>query len=207
MKVAVLTAGRSGSSSLYHACKAVRNFTAGHDSGEGLLAADRCVLRDGHIEIDTRFAWFLGRLGEQDQGDCFFVHLIRNSDAVAQSYDRRWVNPRSIIRGYAEAILQRDKVRSDLSIARDLVDTVDANIRVFLKDRRHCIIRMDYWQEDLPKFFAAIDADVDLDAAFAEFARRHNASRKTSPLVGARFSVSLMIDSVERKLKSFKRRS
>ena len=205
MKVAVLTAGRSGSSSLYHACKSVRNYTAGHDSGEGLLAAKRCILRDGHIEIDTRFAWFLGRLGEQDTGDCFFVHLVRDSNAVAQSYDRRWINPKSIMRGYAEGILQRYKVASDQSIALDLVETVDANIRVFLKDRRHCVIRMEHWQDDLPAFFNAIGANVDMDAAFAAFARRHNASGKTSALVNARFSLSLFIDTLERKAKALRR--
>lgn len=206
MKVAVLTAGRSGSLSLYHACLQVRNYTSGHDTGEGALAAERARLTDGHIEIDTRFAWFLGRLAEQAGPDTHFVFLTRDTTAIAQSYNRRWQNRKGILRGYCEMILQRDKPNEDLAIAADLVETIEANIRAFLVGRPHSVIRLETWQADLPAFFETIGADVDLDAAMAAFSDRHNASRRPSRLVRARFALSRLADAIERRLKRAKSR-
>lgn len=206
MKIAVLTVGRSGSTSLYNACCLIRNFTSSHDAGEGLLAQDRVQLKDGHIEIDTRFAWFLGRLGEADTGDCHYVFLTRDAEAIAQSYNRRWVNPKSIIRGYCEGILQRNKPVSDIDLARDMVATVEANIRVFLEDRPHSIINMESWQKDLPAFFQTIGADVDLQAALVEFGKRHNPSRSISPIVSLRFILSRQVDRLESGLRKLLRK-
>lgn len=200
-KVAVLTAGRSGSMSLYRACLNVQNYTAGHDSGEGALAAERALLRDGHIEIDTRFAWMLGRLAETNGDGVHYVFLSRDPAQVAASYNRRWMNRKGIMRGYCETILQRDKPVADLTVALDLVGTVEANIRAFLSGRPHSVIRLEHWRDDLPRFFADIGAEVDHDAALTAFAEVHNPSRRTSPLVRGRYWLSRRLDAVEALLK------
>jgi hypothetical protein len=206
MKVAVLTAGRAGSMSLYKACQHVRNYSTGHDSKEGLLAAQRVVIADSHIEIDTRFAWMLGPLHEVNGDSIHFVFLTRNLDASAASFNRRWAGSKGIIRGYCESILQRDKPAEDLAIARDLVTTVEANIRTFLETRKHSIIRLEDWRTDLAAFFADIGAEVDFEAAAASFAERHNASRESSAFVRARFWASRTADKGERLLKRLRSR-
>lgn len=205
MKVIVLTAGRSGSLALYKACTHIRNFTAGHDSKSGLLAADRAMVADGHIEIDTRFAWFLGRLGQADKGDVHYVHLTRDVTAVAQSYNSRWGNRKGIIRGYCEAVLQREKPKHDMALAVDLVETVEANITTFLAGRPHSVIRLESLKSDVPAFFAAIGAEVDLPAAMAEFEHRHNRTRKQSLFMRARYRLSRSVDAIERGLIQLRR--
>lgn len=201
MKVAVLTAGRSGSMSLYHACCHIHNFSTGHDSKEGTLVAERAQLTDGRIEIDTRFAWMLGQLQERNGDDVHYVFLTRGTEAIANSYNRRWTNRKGIIRAFCEGILQRDKPKQDLEVALDLVQTVEANIRVFLASRPHSTIRLECWSQDLRLFFSTIGADVDFDAASESFAERHNASRKVSVFVQMRFRISRTVDSIERTLK------
>jgi len=201
MKIAVLTAGRSGSTSLYHACQHVKNFSSGHDTKEGALAVDRVKIADAHIEIDTRFAWMLGLLSEQNGDDVYYVLLTRKKDAIAMSYNRRWANRKGIIRGYCEAVLQRDKPHEDIEVALDLVQTVEANIRVFLESRPHSVIRLENWSDDLTAFFAQIGAEVDLDAAKEAFAQRHNATKRVSWMVCLRYSLSRRIDALEALLK------
>ncbi|MEP2735219.1 MAG: hypothetical protein ABJP34_02890 [Erythrobacter sp.] len=201
MKVAVLTAGRAGSMSLYQACRHIRNFSAGHDSKEGELAAQRAQIADGHIEIDTRFAWMLGQLEERNPQGLHYVFLTRDTAGIAASYNRRWTNRKGVMRGYCETILQRDKPVEDMAVARDMVETVEANIRSFLSGKPHSVIRLENWEKDLPKFFTDIGAEADTDAAFAAFAERHNASKRTSLLVRTRFALSRQIDAAERFLK------
>lgn len=206
MKVAVLTTGRAGSMSLYKACQHIRNFSAGHDSKEGALAAERTRIADDHIEIDTRFAWLLGQLHEQNGDQIHYVFLTREVGAIAASYNRRWTNRKGIVRGYCEAILQRDKPESDIAIALDLVETAEANIRTFLSGRRHSVIRLEMWEDDLKRFFADIGADADIDKANAAFSQRHNASRQGSLLVRSRFKLSRLVDGLERRLKQMRSR-
>lgn len=206
MKVAVLTARRSGSMSLFHASQHIQNFSTGHDTREGALASERAILSDNHIEFDTRFAWMLGRLAEQNPDDTYFVFLTRDARAVATSYNRRWQNRKGIMRGYCETILQRDKPAQDTDIAIDLVETIETNIRAFLSDKRHSVIRLEYWQQDVPAFFNAIEAEVDETIALAAFAERHNASRGSSVIVPARFNLSRLADTAERALKKMRSR-
>lgn len=200
MKVLVLTTGRTGSMSLFRACQHVKNFTAGHDSKSGQLAAERVKTNDQHIEIDTRFAWFLGRLAESDNGDTHYVHLTRNCHAIATSYNQRWANRKGIMRSYCEGVLERDKPSNDAEVATDLVETVEANIKTFLIGRPHSTIKLETVAVDLPAFFDAINADVDVAKALAEFEHHHNHSRKLSTFTRSRFKLSLAFDALERNL-------
>ena len=140
--------------------------------------------RIGWLEFEMLARWHLGDAAQ-----------------IAASYNRRWTNRKGIMRGYCETILQRDKPATDIAIARDLVGTVEANIRTFLSGRPHSVIRLEHWREDLPRFFFDIGAEVDLEAALSSFAEVHNPSRRSSPLVRGRYWVSRRIDALEALLK------
>lgn len=205
MKIIVLTSGRTGSMALFRACQHVQNFTTGHDSKSGQLAAERAVVPDNHIEIDTRLAWFLGRLAALDNGDVHYVHLTRDPDGIAQSYNKRWANRKGIMRGYCEGLLEREKTLDDLTIAQDMIATIDLNIAAFLKDRPHSVIRLETLDTDLPAFFAKIGADVDVGKALSEFTQRHNRSRRLSLFTRGRLRLSLWADALERGLVKVRR--
>lgn len=206
MRVIVLTIGRSGSVSLYHACRLARNFTAGHDTHAGKLAAERCVVADGHIEVDTRLAWFTGRLAEQDKGDVHYGFLRRQADGVAKSYNARWSNRKGVMRSYCEGLLQIDKSTDNLAIAEDMVETVELNIQQFLEGRPHSVLRLEHMDEDLPTFFSAIGADVDEAEALKAFQTRHNRSGSVNRLAKLRFRASMMVDSAENRLLMLRKR-
>lgn len=201
MKIIVLTAGRSGSYTLYKALKHVRNFTVGHDSGEGKIAAERCVVPANHIEIDTRMHWFLGRLGQLETPDTQYVHLTRNQQAVAKSYNSRWYNAKGIMQGYCQSILQLDKTADNFEIALDMVQTVDANIEQFLHGRSFHRISLESFDVDVPVFLEKIGADVDIDKVLGEFSMKNNATKKPSRLKLARYKVSIALDKLEGLLR------
>ena len=206
MKVVVLTTGRSGSVSLYHACKLAKNYAAGHESKAGALASERCNIANNFIEVDNRLAWFLGRLAENDQGDVHYGFLRRSSAQVASSYNRRWEVRKGMMRGYCEGFLQRDKSRGDMAVAQDMVETIESNIALFLKDRPHSVLNLETIDTDLPKFFDAIGADIDVEQALDEFRKKRNSSNRTNPIFWLRLRVSLLMDKAERLLLSLRKR-
>lgn len=85
--VFALTAGRTGSTTFIEACQHATNYTAAHESGKGIVLADRLRFPDQHIEADNRLTWFLGPLGER-YPDAIYVHLVRDREAVARSWAR-----------------------------------------------------------------------------------------------------------------------
>lgn len=205
MKIIVLTSGRTGSMAMFRACQHVQNFSAGHDSKSGQLAVERAVVPDNHIEIDTRFAWFLGRLAALDESDVHYVHLTRDPEGIARSYNKRWANRKGIMRGYCEGLLEREKTLDGLSIAQDMIATINLNIAAFLQGRPHSIIRLETLDIDLPAFFAQIGADVDVEKALSEFAQGHNSSRRLSLFTSTRLRLSLWADALERGIVKVRR--
>lgn len=197
MRVFVLNAGRCGSTTLYRACCHVRNFSVSHTSQHTRLGDGRVDYPDHHIDLGNRLVWFLGRLDLRFGTEPFFVHLRRDPAAVARSYEARLERARrrglvsrilgrranansGIIAAYAAQIArQKDwTTRPDvLPICEDYVRTVDENIRLFLKDKPR---QMDFWLEDYaaawPRFWRAVGAEGDYEAALAEFQRPHNAT-------------------------------
>ena len=103
MNVFVLCTGRSGSTTFYRACRHITNYSAGHELNTSEVGRARLDYPEDHIEVDNRLSWLLGRL-DQAYGDrAFYVHLTREEEATARSFDRRWASRYSIIRAYAEA--------------------------------------------------------------------------------------------------------
>ena len=97
--VFVLCTGRCGSVSFAKACGHFSNYTAGHESNR-YPGSVRLVYPEAHIEVDNRLAWLLGGLDERYGDDAFYVHLVRNEEQVAASYDRRWHHQTSLMRAF-----------------------------------------------------------------------------------------------------------
>ena len=163
---------------LAHACGRIENFTAGHETRAGIYGPRRLAYPRNHIEVDNRLAWHLGLLGQAYDGEQVkFVHLLRDPDAVAASYARRWDagHQRTIVKGFAEYLVLDwgEAAAAPGVIARHMVDVITANIRDFLRWREHVTVEI----ED-PASFARmlewIGAEGDLEAAVEAFRQVKN---------------------------------
>jgi hypothetical protein len=179
-QVFVLCTGRCGSTTFARACKHADNFTAAHESRTFRLGAKRFAYPPNHIEVDNRLAWVTGRLDARFGDAPYFVHLSRNRAETAASLANR--NGFGLMKAYRSGILpnllRRLPETPALEIAEDLIDTITANITLFLRDKTRVMhISLETMQQDFPKFWHWIGATGDLDAAMATFATRHNASK------------------------------
>jgi hypothetical protein len=166
LRVFVLCTGRCGSVTLSKALEPATNYTVGHETRWGQVLPHRVDYPEDHIEVDNRLAWILGSLGER-YPRAFYVHLTRDRIAVARSFNRRWAN--ATMRGY--------RALSDLpegpATAMDYVNTVNSNIRHFLRDKRSMTLELgsDVGFEEL---WSSIEADGDFDGALAIWNHVHN---------------------------------
>ena len=181
MRVFILSTGRCGSTTFAKACAHFTNYTSGHETRTGRLGKARLAYPDHHIESDNRLSWFLGRLDEEFGKDAFYVHLIRDGEAVAASLAKRTSFKGAIMTAYSNGLLlhsgQQSPDATMIDFAHDYVETVNANISAFLKDKSKQM-QMDIKdaQSKFPEFCTAIDANGNLEAALAEFDTHHNAS-------------------------------
>ena len=127
MNVFVLCTGRCGSVTFSKAAQHAINFTAGHETRSHLLGAEHFAYPPNHIEVDNRLTWFLGRL-HQAFPDAYYVHLVRDSLAVARSFYLRY--GRGIIGGYATGIMMSlPENAPKVDVCLDYVHTVNENVR------------------------------------------------------------------------------
>jgi hypothetical protein len=175
VNVFVLNSGRCGSMTFIRACRHIRNYSAGHESRVQLLGGQRLAYPPNHIEADNRLCWFLGRLDAAYGERAYYVHLSRDSAATATSLAQR--SRFGIMRAYREGILLHDRPRaSDLALAEDYLQTVQANIELFLRSKPHQMrFRLERARQDFRRFWDWIGADGDFDAALAEWSFAHNA--------------------------------
>ncbi len=181
MRVFVLTVGRTGSVTFWRACRHITNYTSHHEASvQGLPAIRRVKHPDHHIAVDPRLCWMLGLLEVYGQ-DAFYVHLVRDPDACARSWakkapgganETKW----SLIEAWRTSILQGAPADKTLEIARDLVNTANANIVSFLRDKPHMLVSLETAKVDFARFWDEIDALGDWEAALAEWDTKHNAS-------------------------------
>ena len=140
-----------------------------------MFGDERLGFADHHIEVDNRLAWFLGRLEEKYGDEGFYVHLIRDEQTVAASYDQRWHHQGSLVQSFDQGIL-RNKWPHD-NAAQELVRTINENIRGFLRDKSHWItIDINQIEQQFPEFARRIHAKGEIADALAEFSQRHNSS-------------------------------
>lgn len=173
--VFVLSTGRCGSVTFTRACSHITNYTSGHETRCRELGEQRLAYPAHHIEADNRLSWFLGSLNERFGDDAVYVHLTRDAERVAESYNRRWTFHGSILMAFGRGVL---KSRSgELDVARDYVCTVTENIAFFLADKsRVHHVDIDDPLSSFEAFWQDIGAEGNLDQALSEFTNRHNAS-------------------------------
>ena len=193
----MLSTGRCGSTTFAEACAHLDNYTSGHETRWNASPAERLDYPDGHIEVDNRLSWQLGRLDAR-YPDARYVHLLRDPEAVAQSYAARWWYdphppgasiPRKIrtrlqkmpgvfvMHAWAYSLWGREHPWDEaerLDVVRAYVDTVTSNIELFLRSRPHRTVHLETAAQDFPEFCDWISAEGDVDAAVAEFSVRHN---------------------------------
>ena len=180
--IIVLCTGRCGSTTLARACGHFSNFTCDHEGRSHLTGPARFDFPEGHIEIDNRLSWLLGRLDRYWGDDAGYVHLTRDAEAVAQSFAKR--AGQGILKAYRQDILMKAPKRAAntplIDFCRDYVDTVTRNIELFLRDKTHVMaMTLETMEADFDRFCGWIGAEGDLTAARGELTERHNASRQT----------------------------
>lgn len=167
MRVFVLTTGRAASKTFAYACRHLDGMSAAHESNGGKIAF-RLEYPDNHVEVDNRLVWFLGGLDKRYKDEeTFYVHLTRNADRVVESYLVRWHLTISITRAFYHGILMNPK-KPDVATAREssllFTETVDENIRFFLKNRSNWArVRVEHLEQDFFEFMkkAGLTGDVD----------------------------------------------
>lgn len=176
MNIFILNSGRCGSTTFIRACKHINNFSSAHESLLTQTGDKRLAYPDNHIEADNRLTWFLGRLDKRFADDAFYVHLKRDPQETAKSFSKRI--DFGILKAYEQGILmhkQHDASAND--IALDYLETVDSNIKLFLKDKSNKMeITLDTVITDFTKFWNEIDATGSLDNALQEWDTHYNAS-------------------------------
>jgi hypothetical protein len=174
MNIFVLCTGRCGSKTFVAACRHITNYSAGHETRVRLVGADKFAYPTHHIEADNRLAWHLGRLDAIYGDDAFYVHLRRDPAAVIASYAQRWAPVGGIMPAYRNGIL-RAGAHSRRATATDFVETVEANITSFLRDKSKTMTApLEEAADWFPVFWDRIGAAGDLDAGMAEWSHRHN---------------------------------
>jgi len=155
------------------ACRHITNYSSAHESG----CRNRYSLEypENHIEVDNRLAWFLGRLHEK-YPEAFYVHLLRDEKTTARSYVvRGGQEATKILRGFMFAIKQGQ--HGDLpSEAREMVATINANIRHFLREKPHVTVDIEAAADLFPAFWKWIRAEGRLEAGLRELKKRYNRS-------------------------------
>jgi hypothetical protein len=180
MNVFVLSTGRAGSTTFAKACAHITNYTSGHESRRGTIGSKRLEYPANHIESDNRLSWLLGRLHERYGDDAFYVHLIRDREATARSFDVRWEWHHSIIRAYVQGILCSEACNQEACL--DYWDTVNANIRIFIAGRpRAATVRLEHAAQDFATFWDDIGAEGNKEEALRQWSIPHNATQSRKP--------------------------
>lgn len=178
MNIFILNTGRCGSTTIIKACQHITNYTCAHESRSGIIGQEHFDYPKNHIEADNRLSWLLGRLDRTYGDDAFYVHLKRDDSETAHSFTKR--HSSGIIKAYRADILMGLPVEiPPMSVALDYCDTVNSNIELFLKDKNQKMeIRLDVIDEGFVKFWQAIGAEGDIDAALEEFKTCYNVSKQ-----------------------------
>jgi len=181
MNVFILNTGRCGSTTFIQACGHIENYSAAHESNIHKISEGRLSYGKNHIEADNRLSWMLGRLDRTYGNDAYYVHLRRDRESTARSFAGRM--DYGIMKAYREGVLLGGMAhQTDYMIAMDYVETVEANIALFLENKSN---KMDFSlahaRRDFQKFWRNIHAKGDLASALLEWRVCYNASESDSP--------------------------
>lgn len=176
MNVFVLSPGRVGSVTFAYACRHMTNFRVGHETNVHRLGALRFNYPSNFIEVDNRLTWMLGRLHERFGDEARYVHLTRDTEAIALSYNMRWHLATGIVPAYRSGVLMIPRAEP-IEICRDYVETVNANIRHFLDGKPNVLhVALENIEHDFARFWEWIGAEGDRAAALGEWKTPRNVS-------------------------------
>ncbi len=173
--VFVLCSGRNGSVTFAKACAHITNYSSGHESLIREVGNMRFAYPKNHIEIDNRLSFFLGALDEKYGDEAIYIHLTRDADAVARSYNARWHVAESLMKGWGVGIARQ----TDFGVrtAKFMVHTIEQNIKHFLRDKsKKMVIHLETLNEQFPDFLDLIEAEGDRSEMTAVLAKTYNVS-------------------------------
>ncbi len=176
MNIFILNSGRCGSTTFIKACQHITNYTSAHESLLTETGSKRFNYAENHIEADNRLSWFLGRLDETFGDNAYYVHLSRDPDETADSFSKR-INF-GILKAYEQGVLMHEKHKlSAHEIATDYIETVESNIKHFLKDKSSTMdISLETIKADFTEFWNNINAQGNLAKALKELDINYNAT-------------------------------
>ena len=176
MNIFILNSGRCGSTTFIKACQHITNYTSSHESLLSETGALRFNYPANHIEADNRLSWLLGKLDKTYGNNAFYVHLKRNPEDTANSFSKRI--DFGILKAYEQGILMHEKhLISAQDIARDYIETVESNIKLFLKNKSSKMdISLETIKTDFSEFWDKINAQGNLNDALDEWDTNYNAS-------------------------------
>jgi hypothetical protein len=85
---------------------------------------------------------------------------------------------------FANGIVTRDGAwpeQERRAVSEFMVETVNANIREFLRQREHLVVQVESAVDDFRRFWDWIDATGDKHAALREWGLRYHARKSSSP--------------------------
>lgn len=175
MNIFILNTGRCGSTTFIKACQHINNYSATHESLVTKTGDQRFAYPASHIEADNRLSWFLGKLDQHYANNAFYVHLKRNKNATIRSFSQR--EDYGIMKAYKEGILLGANQQKPEEIAADYIDTIDLNIKLFLKDKTNTMeFNLETAINDFKIFWDKISAKGNLNNALAEWEINYNKS-------------------------------
>lgn len=176
MNVFILNSGRCGSTTFIKSCQHIKNYTAAHESLITKIGAQRLDYPVDHIEADNRLSWFLGRLDRTYGETAYYVHLTRNKEDSTTSLSKRI--DFGIMKAYEQGILMHGEHEAPAhDIAGDYIDTIESNIKLFLRDKTNKMdVSLENIRIDYERFWTNINASGDLKLALKEWDINYNAS-------------------------------
>ncbi len=176
MNIFVLNTGRCGSTTFIKACAHITNYTSAHESLINKTGLQRLDYPKNHIEADNRLCWLLGRLDNKYPERVFYVHLSRDRNEVATSFSKRI--DFGILKAYEQGILMHQQhLLPAQAIAEDYIETVESNIKLFLRDKSNkMLVSTKTGKQDFTEFWEKIGAEGNLETALKEWDTKYNAS-------------------------------
>jgi len=197
LRVFILGTGRTGSTSIIKACEHIENYSSGHESLTRNFGDKRFDYPENHIEADNRLSWELGRLNQKFGDEPFYVHLKREKKEIAKSYFKRFFKSESIMDAFCSGMRmvsaekQPDKIRFKACL--DYVDTVDANINLFVSNKSKVLVmNLESIEEDFKVFWDKIEAKGDFKAAISDLRKPHNATSKPDWNIRNRLKIAFL---------------
>lgn len=176
MNVFVLGTGRCGSTTFFHACRHVTNFTVSHE-GRAKKLTHRLEYPDGHIEVDPWLVDHLGGLGRR-YPEALYVHLTRPEDEIVESLLKRWEHSAWLryLQSVYRPVTEGERRQVCQSCVRRMMENLEAFFETLAPERR-MTVRLHHVKTDFSQFLVWIGAEGDLTAALAEWDYQYNRSK------------------------------